>query len=184
MCFYIEAVEERGREFCCDENIERQVYQVASILGTQSHRFFIIFMGHCGNGKTTMMIAIRKLIHYLFGTMNPGISHLKDFKTTIPIVSAKDLAVEIIQDKNYGRSYGVLMIDDLGSEPAEIIHYGMIYTPLVDLLEARYARMKFTIISTNLSREKIRPTYHNRLADRLNEVACIVNFTGESYRLI
>lgn len=86
---------------------------------------------------------------------------------------------------NSGKNYmnnDVLMIDDLGHEPTEVISYGMVFTPIVDLLERRYARQKFTIISTNLNPDEIRPKYKNRLADRFNEWMHIVQFNNSSFR--
>ncbi len=180
---YVETVRGRNRVFVHDEHTELQIIEIAKVLTTHSHKFGIVLSGPCGNGKTTMLYAIRTLIHYLFSKRHlclpTGIS------TEIPIVSAKNIIDDVMSlDKLSYRRHDILMIDDLGHEPTEIINYGMVYTPIVDLLEARYERMKYTIISTNLAPEDIRPKYKNRLADRFNEMMHFVDFTGESYRVM
>lgn len=182
--FYIRQVNGRNREYIADTYITSTIYQISEILGTPSHRFSIILTGQYGNGKTTMLYAIRSLIHYLFEYNHPAIHHLKQFRPSIPIVAAKDMVKHIISGEHSYRLEDMIMIDDWGSEPTEIIHYGMLYTPIIDLIEARYARMQYTILSTNMKIEEIRPKYKHRCADRLNEMAHIVEFTGDSYRII
>ena len=180
---YVMQVRERNREFVHDEHTERQIINIARILATPSHKFGILLSGQCGNGKTTMLYAIRTLIHYLYS--KKGYCLPSDLKSEIPIVSAKQVIEEVMSsDKLAYRHQDILMIDDLGHEPTEVVNYGMVYTPVVDLLEARYDRMKYTIISTNLPPNEIRPKYKNRLADRFNEMMNFVEFTGESYRVI
>lgn len=180
--FYIQQVNYRNREYIADPFVTSQILQVAEILGTPSHRFAIILMGQYGNGKTTMLRAIRSLIHSLFEINHPSIRHLKDFRGSISIVAAKDMVKHIISGEHTYRLEDMVMIDDWGSEPQEIVHYGMIYTPIIDLIEYRYDRMKYTILSTNMKLEDIRPKYKHRCADRLEEMAHLVEFTGDSYR--
>lgn len=180
---YVEKVRERNREFVYDEHTEKQIIRIAHLLTTPSHKFGIMLSGECGNGKTTMLYAIRTLIHYLYGKSARSLPD--GFNSTIPIVSAKHIIEEVMSsDRLAYRNHDILMIDDLGHEPTEVISYGMVYTPIIDLLEARYDRMKYTIISTNLPASQIRPKYQNRLADRFNEMMHFIEYTGESYRLI
>ena len=181
---YMEIIDTRQRELIYDDYLEEQIYQIADILAKPSHKFAIIFHGTYGNGKTTMMMALRKMINYLFSTCNHGIGHIKRFNQQIPIIMSKDVVKEVIEQGYTYQHYDMMMIDDLGSEPAEKMHYGTIYTPIVDLLESRYAMMKYTVISTNLSLKQLRPIYGDRVADRLNEIAHTVQFLGPSYREI
>ena len=51
-------------------------------------------------------------------------------------------------------SADMLGIDDLGTEPSEVLDYGNVYTPVIDLLTKRYEEQLFTIITTNLTRNK------------------------------
>lgn len=182
--FYVEQVINRNRQYIHGDNVTSEILKIAEILGTPSHRFAMIFMGKYGNGKTTMLHAIRSLIHYLFERYDPSIRHMKKFRPSIPIVTAKDMVKHIISGEYSYRLEDMIMIDDWGSEPTEIVHYGMIHTPIVDLIEARYARIQYTILSTNMGVEDVRPKYKHRCADRLNEMAHVVHFYGESYRNI
>jgi DNA replication protein DnaC len=80
------------------------------------------------------------------------------------------------------RSVPVLAIEDMGREPAEVMSYGNITNPLVDLLEYRYAELLPTIITTNLTAKQIREKYGVRIADRFNEMIDVVIFQSGSYR--
>ena len=48
----------------------------------------------------------------------------------------------------------VLGLDDLGTEPSEVLDYGNVYTPVIDLLTKRYEEQLFTIITTNLTPQR------------------------------
>ena len=76
----------------------------------------------------------------------------------------------------------MVAIDDLGCEPLEIQSYGNIYTPIIDLLTHRYDRQLFTMITTNLTPQEIRPRYGDRIADRLNEMVRNIVFKNKSFR--
>ena len=76
----------------------------------------------------------------------------------------------------------MLGIDDLGTEPSEVLDYGNIYTPVIDLLTKRYEEQLFTIITTNLTPQQIRGHYDDRIADRLNEMIKKIVFNNCTYR--
>lgn len=61
-----------------------------------------------------------------------------------------------------------LAIDDLGTEPVEVMDYGNIITPVINLLTKRYEAHLFTIVTTNLDPKEIHKRYGDRIADRLN----------------
>ena len=48
----------------------------------------------------------------------------------------------------------VLGLDDLGTEQSEVLDYGNVYTPVIDLLTKRYVEQFFTIITTNLTPQR------------------------------
>lgn len=75
-----------------------------------------------------------------------------------------------------------LAIDDLGTEPVTVNLFGNRIMPLTDILLTRYNSMLPTIITTNLSDQALAETYGARIADRLNEVADKIYFSGTSYR--
>lgn len=143
--------------------------------------------GLYGNGKTTLLKAMCSLINFLYD------SACSNDRMQIRILNAKDIARMAI-DKDLRSSYErlyheeLLAIDEVGEEPAELIVYGMVYTPLRDLLEERYTRQKFTIITTNLVQNpakqlfQIRDHYGERVVDRFREMMKILPFRNDSYR--
>lgn len=183
-CF-IWQVENRHRIFEDNPETDAMIMEVAYILTHPSHRFGIILSSpKFGNGKTTMLHAIRAFIHHVYMHRHGAIEHIPRLETKISIVSAKDIVRSILKEEYTFREDDILMIDDLGHEPAEVIFYGMPYTPIIDLLEARYNRMKFTIVSTNLPAEELGPRYTGRIEDRFEEMMHIIDVSGESHRII
>ena len=80
------------------------------------------------------------------------------------------------------RNRQMLGIDDLGLEPTEVLDYGNILSPVIDLLSYRYNEQLFTVITTNLRPQEIREKYKDRIADRFNEMMTKIIFKNESYR--
>lgn len=76
----------------------------------------------------------------------------------------------------------MLGIDDLGEEPKEVMSYGMIHTPLIDLICERYNRQLPTVITTNLNTDQLSEKYGKRVGDRFREMVEIITFTNPSYR--
>ena len=74
-------------------------------------------------------------------------------------------------------------IDDLGTEPSEVLDYDNVYTPVIDLLTKRYEEQLFTVITTNLTPQQIREHYGDRIADRLNEMVKKIVFNNCTYRI-
>ena len=77
----------------------------------------------------------------------------------------------------------MLGIDDLGTEPLEVLDYGNVLNPVVDLLMKRYDEQLFTLITTNLRPQEIREKYGERMADRFNEMMEKIIYKNVSYRL-
>ncbi len=75
-----------------------------------------------------------------------------------------------------------IFIDDLGAEPLAVKNYGIEILPLVRSLTSRYEYRRPTIITSNLSDKGISEKYGPRIADRINEVADKIHFTGKSFR--
>lgn len=76
----------------------------------------------------------------------------------------------------------VLIIDDIGIEPVEVKRFGTATTPLVDVINERYANQRCTIITTNLDDDSVIERYGDRTEDRLREMCNKIAFNGESYR--
>lgn len=77
----------------------------------------------------------------------------------------------------------MLGIDDLGTEPIEVLDYGNPLFPVIDLLTKRYEAQLFTFVTSNLRPEEIRERYGVRIADRLNEMMFKIGFDNPSFRL-
>lgn len=80
--------------------------------------------------------------------------------------------------------HDLLAIDDLGTEAREVMDYGNIINPTVDIITRRYENQFFTIISTNLTPPQISQVYGERIADRMREMMEIIPFTNTSYRVL
>jgi DNA replication protein DnaC len=101
---------------------------------------------------------------------------------TVRFVEARAVAATYKTAKVHLMSVGVLAIDDVGTEPAEVVDYGNVIEPITELLEARYARGLFTLVTTNLTGKELRQRYGVRLVDRMNEMMHVIVFRNESFR--
>lgn len=182
---YAAEVGSRGAAMVSDKDTLAHISSAARWLADSEAEPGLMLQGLYGNGKTTLMMAICNLINYLYHSAN------SNERTSIRIIDAKEVARLGSRDET--RSVyrnlcdaDLLAIDDVGEEPAEIINYGMVYTPVKDLLLERYRSRKFTIISTNLvnTKEKpqIREHYGDRIVDRIREMMHIIVFVNPSYR--
>lgn len=175
----------RGNQLVLDDDTKQHIRAAAEWLSDPHGKFGMMFQGLYGNGKTTLMLAICNLINYLYD------SSISTERTSIRILDAKEIARLGSRDETretYVKLFNeeLLAIDELGEEPSEIINYGMVYTPVKDLLLERYRRQKFTIVSTNLINTESKPQltahYGARVVDRFREMMKIVVFRNESYR--
>jgi DNA replication protein DnaC len=139
--------------------------------------------GTCGNGKTTLLYTLQSAINDLHRC-----GHFeflgKEFRIGLRIVDAKDIT-EIAKDLDELKQYRLqqmLAIDDLGKEPTEVLNFGNVVSPVVDLLEYRYNHQLFTVVTTNLTPKEIREKYGARIADRFNEMLEVIRFQDISYR--
>ena len=173
-------VEYRHRIFYSNEHLEKQLNEMAHWLTSSSSHFGIMLCGGCGNGKSTMLKAFQQLLNSLH-IPKPD----NDGTYGIQIVDAKYIAHLCKNNHEAYRkliSVDMLGIDDLGTEPSEVMDYGNVYTPVIDLLTKRYEEQLFTIITTNLTPQQIRGHYGDRIADRLNEMVMKIVFSNGTYR--
>lgn len=66
----------------------------------------------------------------------------------MPIVKTNDITEQSYEDiykdiRRFDR-YPLLAIDDLGTEPREVQHFGNISSPMIRLLDKRYEEQLFT----------------------------------------
>lgn len=170
---YAAEVECRGGRIDYDDATSSHIALAADAL-TKGIKFGIALCGGVGSGKTTLMAAICNLTGYLFSKDGRGFRK----------INATDIA-----SKYVGNSFRalceepMLAIDDLGCEPVEVMQYGNVLTPTVELLMARYDMQLYTIITTNIEPHKIAERYGERVADRLREMMTIIPFNNKTYRL-
>lgn len=129
--------------------------------------------GYIGNGKSTMLAAIES---FYSKTYRKSIRHI----TATEVV--KMAAEEEKTDFNELCKCPRLAIDDLGTEPNEIVVFGNKSQPMRDLLYARYDKRLYTIFTTNLIDADFAAYYGDRIADRCKEMQIKITFTQKSYR--
>lgn len=175
---YMAEVEYRHREFVDDDATRENIRSVAEFVTSEGCKFGIMFCGVCGNGKTTLMYALQNVIN----AVNDAGGF--DGKTGMKIAEAKEVAQAANNAKEFRalKSQPMLAIEDMGREPAEVLNFGNVLNPVVDLIEYRYDNQLFTAITTNLTGEQIREKYGKRIADRFNEMLHVVIFKNNSYR--
>ena len=170
----------RGRSFIEDSYTIKNISKIASILTSERPKQGIMMCGRCGNGKTTMLYAIRAMVRFL---NDIGMFERNDMG--IVVKDAKEINVISRNVNDFGKLIrtDLLAIEDMGKESTEILEFGNISNPVNDLLEHRYNSQLFTLITTNLTPKEIGSKYGARIADRLKEMLEIVVFTKEdSYR--
>lgn len=178
---YMVEVTHRGRAFVYDDATRANIEALADALTADKPKQGIMLAGNVGNGKTTLIqalkatIKIAKMQGWFDGGMQSGLR----------ITDARDIAKLVaIDPKEFDaiRRTALLAIDDMGKEPAEVLDYGNAYNPVIELMEYRYNEQLFTIISTNLTPKQVREKYGNRIADRFNEMMNVIAFAHDTYR--
>jgi DNA replication protein DnaC len=173
-------VEYRHRQFVMNDSVKAQVETMAEWLTSDSTKFGLLLCGGCGNGKTTLVKAFQQLLCCLnlrdeHHRCTYGIQ-IKDAKQIVRMMKADYQAWEKLSQVD------MLAIDDLGIEPVEVMDFGNVLCPVVDLLTNRYDMQLFTIITTNLTPSEIREKYGDRIADRMNEMMVKIIFNNDTYR--
>ena len=177
---YQAEVERRHKVFERNEHFDAQLNLIANYLTGGSKKFGLMFCGLCGNGKTTWAKALQLLVSGL-NLKNPT----NNLYYVFPLCNTKDLAMRSKGNYNDWRNvmrYQLMIVDDLGTEPREVMEFGNVYTPLIDLITTRYEEQLYTIFTTNLTPVQLEEKYGKRIVDRLNEMVEKVVFENESYR--
>lgn len=175
-------VAERGQTFIDGDELRDHIFQIAELFTKPTHKFGLLLCGGVGNGKSSMMMALQRLLLHLEiplnGNTSVGYYGLR-------VESAKFIFNQIVVDpKEFSQiqDANMLGIDDLGEEEPALMSYGNRITPVIDLLSYRYCRMLFTMVTTNLTPVQIRSVYGDRIADRFNEMMLILPYRNPSFR--
>lgn len=181
---YQSEVAYRNREFEDDQQTRNNIHKLAEYLTSDNHKFGLMFCGICGNGKTTLMYAFRSALNYLSNTDLFEEERKNGFKVGLNVVDAKDVQMYARDMKAFQelKSKDMLAIEDMGREATEVLDYGNVLNPVIDLLEHRYNTQAFTLITTNLTGKEIRAKYGSRIADRFNEMMDVFIFENNTYR--
>lgn len=168
----------RHRKFIMDEATKENIMKVAEFLASGPGKFGFMLIGNCGNGKTTLLYAFQNLLNYL------AKREVIEKDCGIQIVDAREVT-EIARDfkgmANLKRK-PMLAIEDMGRESTEVLDYGNVYNPVIDLLEYRYDQQLFTAFTSNLSVDELKEKYGKRIADRFREMFAKVVFKNPTYR--
>lgn len=160
-----------------------RVYGRAAYRIVEDTKPWLCMCGYVGTGKTTMLRAISEMLTSI-QTVDDG-----KFRSMAPFsfryITATELAEVLAESKAtyHGiRNIKLLLIDDVGREPKEILDYGNALYPFIDLMQYRYENGLGTIFTTNLTGAELRERYGERIADRMREKCFFVSFEGQSFR--
>lgn len=120
----------------------------------------ILLRGNCGTGKTMIIKTLLDMIAY-GDKKNALFINVRDLQD---LYISNDYE-KIAQLKN--RFF--VFIDDVGVENVDIKNYGNKKEPFNDLFDYRYRNNLETFITTNLTPEKIKEYYGDRIINRFKE---------------
>lgn len=124
---------------------------------------WLLFTGGVGRGKSA---AMRVVICCIQAATN---------RQRVMWKSARDLAADKDLQRE-AKAIDLLVIDDLGTEPTEVVEYGTRTTPLADVIEHRYNHSMPTYMTTNLDGEVLQKHIGARVVSRISEMAGVVKF--------
>lgn len=151
--------------------------RAVSVALQDSDRHGILMNGQVGNGKTTMVLALREALTWL----------KRNFSDTLPtlrLTDAREVTRAAANDEEFAKLMDapLLAIDDAGKEATEVMHYGNSLLPMTELLEYRYEHQLFTILTSNVTVDELAEKYGERVFDRLIEMMNVITFTNNSFR--
>ena len=128
-------------------------------------RAILVLAGGKGVGKTTAASWI--------ASQSPGASFLDAWRL---------MRVDTYDEATMSRleRCPLLVLDDMGGEYADA--KGKLASLVDGLVNARYADMRRTVVTTNLPAAQFKARYGERVADRIREVGVFVELKGESLR--
>jgi len=163
---YGAVVSSRDMELQMDDSTVAKVEKVVKWM-YESRKRGLLLCGTLGNGKTTMLRAIKNLL----GSKSVYLESQAIYDYFRQNQSFPEISAD-----------AVLLIDDLGVEPPTYNDFGEIRYPLTELLMRRYKGNLTTVIATNKTFEQIGETYGDRLQDRMREMFAIIKYVEPSYR--
>ena len=121
-------VESRGHSISPDGDFEQCVKQTAAWTVNASPRHSLLLAGRYGNGKTTFLRALQSLVN-AFDLRDP----MTGKRMRMPLYNAVALTemhrTSVAEWHNVARA-PLLAIDDLGTEPREVMEFGNMTAPM------------------------------------------------------
>lgn len=110
---------------------------------------------------------------------------LSNMGAPIKSIIARDIATLAGMDPEAFLSLkreSMLYIDEVGREPLVANNYGNQKSPFIEMLEYRYDRQMFTILTANLTDQEIIDRYGMYIDERIAENFDKINYENKSYR--
>lgn len=175
---YRVVVAKRGSSLVEDTDTTDKVRKAARWMTSGSKPGLLLY-GRVGNGKTTLVRAMSELVRLAhYSALSSEAKHVR-------FITATDLA-KMAKDRpgDFEKTIRVemLAIDDIGTEPETVKHYGNVITPITEAIFCRYDAQLFTLCTSNLDMEGMRTRYDERFYDRMIEMFNRVGYNNGSYR--
>lgn len=177
-------LERRGEKtgFVIDTDNEIIIKQIYLYLRQDSRfsgdlRKGILLMGKYGCGKTLILQAVSTMYNTIISELNNPRPVLKFIKSTELLDLVQEKSVKLF-------SQMPLIIDELGREPKQIMNYGNLRSPLVELLCERYDVGAWTHGTTNFTLETLSSDsfYGKMTGDRIKSMFNFLELKGGSRR--
>lgn len=166
-----ESMNENDEFIVLEENKAMYTQLFYYLLGSQKFngnlKRGILLIGNYGNGKTTLLKIIGKIIE-------------NNSNKIIEFLSCQNLHTKIDEIEKYYKK--PLILDEIGKEIFEVNDYGTKRSPITELLGQRYLNNAFTLASANYKLETFNKIYGGYIGDRMEEMFNIFVLKGESFR--
>jgi len=162
-----------------NEHIIQQLY----IYLTLDNQFFgelqkgIMLMGKYGSGKTIIMQSMAEMYNTVIPTLYIRHPMIKFFKSS-------DLQNILTGKPNNGYTRMPLIIDEFGREPKQVMDFGNLRSPIIEILCERYDTGAWTHGTSNFTLDTLcsENQYGKMTGNRLKSILNFIELKGESRR--